>query len=145
MLQIVMFSLNYESCRDKKSIKKITHRKRNIFWHPKWFWCLMFGIICMFPRQLPKIPPVVQQNQAVRAHQSPTGYTPSHPAGKGHHPHTPGYVGWHRLSPTQACSPAGKGKKKYPTNLRKLAQHLKGSSVVSSPHSLFKGVFWPRW
>lgn len=43
----------------------------------------MFGIICMLPRQLPKIPPAVQQKQAARAHQSPAGYTPSHPAGKG--------------------------------------------------------------
>lgn len=43
----------------------------------------MFGIICMFSRQLPKIPPAVQQKQAASTHQSPAGYSPSHPAGKG--------------------------------------------------------------
>lgn len=100
-----------EAAGTKKKIKKITHRKRNLFWHPKWFQCLMFGIICMFPRQLPKIPPAAAEAGSQSIPESCRVH-PFTPSWQGHHPHTPAYVGWHRLSPTQACPPSGKWKKK---------------------------------
>lgn len=54
----------------------------------------MFGITHKFLTQLLQIPPDVQQKQAVRAQQGPAGHIPSHPAGKGHHPPSPGQGKW---------------------------------------------------
>lgn len=101
----------------------------------------MFGIICMLPRQLPKIPPAVQQKQAARAHQSPAGYTPSHPAGKGTSLALLDMWGNAGSALPKQSLLQEKGKKKNPTDLRESAQHLKGVSLVSPSHPLFKGVF----
>lgn len=95
----------------------------------------------MLPRHLPKIPPVVQQKQAARAHQSPAGYTPSHPAGKGIFLTVLDTWGDRGSALPKHALLQEKGKRKNPTDLRKSAQHLKGGSVVSPSHSLFKGVF----
>lgn len=72
-----------ETAGTKKALRKLHTEKETFSDTQSGFDARCLASSAWPPRQLPKIPPAVQQKQPARAHQSHVGYTPSHSSGKG--------------------------------------------------------------
>lgn len=138
MFQIVIFSLNYGSCRDKKKLKENYTQKKKSFLTPK----VVLMPDVWYHQHVSKAAPRNSSRCSAEAGSQSTPescpFTPSWQRPPSSHSWICGVT---QAQPYPSMPSFRKRKKKYPTDFKKSAQDLKGGSVVSPPHPSFKGVF----
>lgn len=144
VFQIVIFSLNYGSCREKKSITQITHRKR-IFPDTQTFSMLDVWYRLQVPKAAPANP------TSCSGGESAPGSRRGHPAALRTRLAKATVLtalervsGMTQAQPCHPSMPSCREREKNPKHRfkgKKSAQHLKGGSVDSPPHPLCRGVF----